>query len=218
MFQVPPASSQAVTYLEGVFPAEALVAEGAGVRLHRQVDPLVPLEVVVPVEGLRAHIALERPLLRGRLAVAPVHAHMGPVGAVVAVSRHGHPRDQRHLPARVANVGHDGAHAARHRVVGVARPRRARRPVAHRRRHARQRRALCHRGEPARRRGRRGGRGLRRRGLRRVRRIRALPLCGRRRVGRVRRRRRPKVSRCRGRGRRRLRGGALRAEDGVLQL
>ena len=123
------------TYLQGVLPAEALFAEGARVRLHRAVDPLVPLEVVVPVERLRADVAFERPFLRGRLAVVPVHAQVVPVRAVPA---HGHARYQRQRPARVADVGHDRACHVRHLVVGVALPRRRRVPVPYRRRcHAR---------------------------------------------------------------------------------
>ncbi len=47
-------------HLQSVLAREALVAVAARERLHRQMYPLVPLQVVIPVEALRALVALER--------------------------------------------------------------------------------------------------------------------------------------------------------------
>ena len=62
------------TYLQSVLPAEALFAVAAWERLDSKVDPLVPLQVVVSVETLRALIALEGTV---RLVGLVVSAQMG---------------------------------------------------------------------------------------------------------------------------------------------
>ena len=60
------------TYLQGVLSREALVAVGARERLDCQVNPLVSLQVVVAVEALRALVALEWSVGRGRLLMRVV--------------------------------------------------------------------------------------------------------------------------------------------------
>ncbi len=137
------------THLQGILPAETLVAEAAGEGLHGQVDALVALEVVVPVEGLGALVALEGPLLLRLLLralavpVALVVVRVGlrhvvrvllvrvrrrqlDVGGGGEVRRQAEPGDaanEAYGPARVADVGHDRASHAE----GVrARPQRAR--------------------------------------------------------------------------------------------
>lgn len=49
--------------LQSIFSREALVAMSAGERLHGQVYPLVPLQVVVAIEALRALVAFEGSLV-----------------------------------------------------------------------------------------------------------------------------------------------------------
>jgi hypothetical protein len=51
-------------YLEGVFTAEALVAPTTWKGLDGEVNALVPLQIVVTVKVLRAHIAFEGPVMR----------------------------------------------------------------------------------------------------------------------------------------------------------
>jgi hypothetical protein len=46
--------------LQSILAREAFTAESAGERLHREMYPLMPLEVVIPAERLRALVALER--------------------------------------------------------------------------------------------------------------------------------------------------------------
>lgn len=50
------------TYLEGVFPGEALVAVSAREGLDGKMDALVSFQIVVAVEALRALVASERTL------------------------------------------------------------------------------------------------------------------------------------------------------------
>ncbi len=52
-----------MSYLERILPREALVAVPTRERLDRKVYPLMPLEIVVAVEALRALIALERSIV-----------------------------------------------------------------------------------------------------------------------------------------------------------
>lgn len=58
------------THLQCVLPREALLAMIARERLDRQMDPLMPLQIVVAVEALRALVALERTIVgRRRLSM-----------------------------------------------------------------------------------------------------------------------------------------------------
>ena len=50
-------------YLERILPREALLTMTAREGLDRQVNPLMPLQVVIAVEALRTLIALERPVV-----------------------------------------------------------------------------------------------------------------------------------------------------------
>jgi len=51
--------------LERILSREALVAMPAREWLHGQVYPLVPLQVMIAIEALRALIASERPVILG---------------------------------------------------------------------------------------------------------------------------------------------------------
>ncbi len=101
------------SYFQGIFPTEALVAVVAGKWLHGQMDPLVPLEVVIPVEGLGARVALERALLLLGLVVVTVPLWYVVVsmrtGPVVAWHAHAcDSADEPHRPTWVPNIRHDG--------------------------------------------------------------------------------------------------------------
>lgn len=98
------------TNLQSVLAREALLAVAARERLHRQVDALVALQVVVPVEALGALVALERTvvlLLLLLLAVVAVHV-LHPTAHLVRVL-HAHAAHEGHLAAGAVYVGHDGA-------------------------------------------------------------------------------------------------------------
>jgi hypothetical protein len=86
--------------------------------LDRQVDALVALQIVVPVEALRALVALEGPvvlLLLLLLAVVSVHVLAAHGVAVL----HVHAPDERHLAAWLVHVGHDGPRHGREAVPVV---------------------------------------------------------------------------------------------------
>lgn len=68
-----PISRSQFTHLQSVLPGEALLAKCARERLHREVNPLMPLQVVIPVEALRALVALERAVLLRVLRSVGVH-------------------------------------------------------------------------------------------------------------------------------------------------
>lgn len=102
-------------YLESILSGEALVAVIAGKRLHGQVNTLMTLEVVVSVEGLRAHVALEGAFLLSGLTVG-VHVVMGskvvPWVAMLHVVQTA--SNKSHLSARVCHVRENGsAHGGR---------------------------------------------------------------------------------------------------------
>lgn len=172
----------ASTNLQSIFPRETLLAVIAREGLDGQVDPLMTLQVVIPIEALRTLITFEGavvgrsglPVSRMMRGMATIHMlHIRQVATVV-------PREkarleiahERHLPARVVDIGHDGP------VHGGKRVRRPRTSIAqlrwlHGRRLARSRwhprrvdsqAALCHRGRSRiRRRIRAGRRGVLRR-------------------------------------------------------
>lgn len=105
------------SYLQRIFARETLVAVTARERLDRQVDPLMTLQVVVPVEALRALIALERAIVRwclvgSRMCLAVDVAHTRRVPAIRESGHHAavvHATDQRELAVRVVNVRKDGS-------------------------------------------------------------------------------------------------------------
>lgn len=77
--------------LESIPPRKALVARRARKGLRGHVDPLVPLQVVVPAEALGAEVALEGAVLLRRLAPNRVLGH----GKLVVVLGPGRGRIQR---------------------------------------------------------------------------------------------------------------------------
>lgn len=103
--------------LQRIFARETLVAVTARERLDRQVDPLMTLQVMVPVEALRALIALERAIVRwclvsSRMCLAVDVAHTRRVPAVRESGHHAavvHATDQRELAVRVVDVRKDGS-------------------------------------------------------------------------------------------------------------
>lgn len=74
------------SYLESILAGEALVAKVAWEGLHGQMDALMPLQVVIPVESHRALVAFEGSLGLGILRVAVHRRHH-----VVTITRHAHP-------------------------------------------------------------------------------------------------------------------------------
>lgn len=97
--------------LERVLSREALVAVVAGERLDSKMDPLMPLQVVVPVETLRALIALERSVVSSRLLmlrVAHEMRHGCRVPAVETWHHRGVASDKCESTVRVLDVGEYG--------------------------------------------------------------------------------------------------------------
>jgi hypothetical protein len=65
-------------------------------RLHSQMNPLVPLQVVIPVEALRTLIALERPVVGAGLLVRRVAQEVRHARCVAAVEARHHARVYTH--------------------------------------------------------------------------------------------------------------------------
>jgi hypothetical protein len=103
------------THLERVFPREALITMSTREWLHRQVNSLMALEIMIPVEALRALVTLERPIVmrwcRLRL-VRIVVVHVLHVGGMPAVEVHKTGRETSHEHWRltwIRKVGKNGA-------------------------------------------------------------------------------------------------------------
>jgi hypothetical protein len=107
------------TYLQRILPRKPLVTIAAPKWLDGQVYPLVPLQVVVPVEGLRALAAFERALglRRWRAPVVDVEMVwvMGRQARMVTVP--GHPWNPADHGQGGARVVHVAEHRARIRAV-----------------------------------------------------------------------------------------------------
>lgn len=95
----------------------------AGKRLHSKVNSFVSLQIVIPVEALRALIAFEGPVIRYRLMmlllwVAVVYV-LGS-GSVTTVELWHHPllhvADHRHWVTGTMYIRHDSALHGRKRV------------------------------------------------------------------------------------------------------
>lgn len=100
------------SYLQCILAGEALVTVTTGEWLDRQMNALVPLEIVVAVEALRALIAFERSVvLRVWLSLGMVSIHMLHMRCVATVvcrhHRRRHATNQSKLAVRVADVGQD---------------------------------------------------------------------------------------------------------------
>lgn len=68
----------------------------------------MPLQVVIPVEGLRAYVAFERSILLAALLSIHMREMMARVRSISW--RHAHSpnsRDERHLSTRIPNIRHD---------------------------------------------------------------------------------------------------------------
>jgi hypothetical protein len=93
--------------LERVFPRETLVAVGAREGLHGEMDSLMPLQVMVPVEALRALVALERTVVCSRLllGMSQERAHAGSMAAIEPVHHTvRHTANERKLAIRVRDI------------------------------------------------------------------------------------------------------------------
>lgn len=53
------------TYLEGILSGETLIAVRAWEGFHGQMDSLMPLQIMISIETLRALVAFERTIGRG---------------------------------------------------------------------------------------------------------------------------------------------------------
>ena len=111
----------------------------AGERLDGKMDPLMPLQIVVPIEALRTLIALERPIVWWRLMLRWVMrvrwrcavVHVLQVGGMSAVKAKRHAVRQRtvdklHLTVRILHVREHWAWkrilmAAERTLIGVRR-------------------------------------------------------------------------------------------------
>lgn len=80
-----------MTNFESVLSREALVTMATRKGLHSQMNALVPLEIVVTVETLRALIALEWPVVLWRLLRWVLGVHLLHRGGVAAVECRHHP-------------------------------------------------------------------------------------------------------------------------------
>lgn len=116
-------SGKVSTYLEGVFPGEALLAMAARERLHRQVDTLMPLEIVIPVEALGALVALEWAVIGRSGSRMTVHVLEARCVAGMESGYHAGHANQLHLPTRTMHVRHDGTREAVGATVATIRPR-----------------------------------------------------------------------------------------------
>ena len=103
------------TYLQRILPAEAFVAMKTGERLNSQMNPLMPLEIVVPVEALRTYVALKGSVVRLRWGMAHEVWHAALMRGVRCVStvepcHHAcvDSANQSQLSVRVVDVGEDG--------------------------------------------------------------------------------------------------------------
>lgn len=63
--------------LEGILAGETLIAVGARERLHRQMNSLVSLQIVISIEALRALVALKRSI--GSLSGHSMRGLVGPI-------------------------------------------------------------------------------------------------------------------------------------------
>jgi hypothetical protein len=103
------------TYLQGILPREALIAVVAGKRLDGEMDPLMPLQVMVAVEALWALIAFERPVVGSGLLVLRVTHEMRHSGCMTTVKSRHHgwmATNQGKSAIGVLNVGKDRGLAA----------------------------------------------------------------------------------------------------------
>lgn len=66
-------SNEQETHLECIFPRKALLAPPAREWFNRKMYPLVPLQIVIPIEALRTLITLERSLVVCWLRLGAIH-------------------------------------------------------------------------------------------------------------------------------------------------
>jgi hypothetical protein len=101
--------------LQGVLARETLVAVVTRERLNSKMYPLMPLQIVVPVEALRTLVALERAVVGSRLLVLRVAHEMRHSGRMARVEAWDHgwvASDQGKAAVWVLDVGEDGGLAA----------------------------------------------------------------------------------------------------------
>jgi hypothetical protein len=137
------------TYLQCVLAREALVTVGARERLHGQVNPLVALQVMIPVEALGALITLEwsigswtRHTMVGYRVSSVEMLGVGDVSTIeTRQNARLHSAHHRHGTIRAVDVGHDGTRHCGERIRRPMLAREAQRRLAARtlKRHARAR-------------------------------------------------------------------------------
>jgi hypothetical protein len=120
-------------YLQRIFPREALLAVIAREGLDGQMNPFMTLQVVISIEALWALITFERAVVQGRglpvslmmRSMTTIHMlHARQMAAIECGEEAGlHVAHERHLPARIVHIGHDGPG---HGGQRVRRPRRTR--------------------------------------------------------------------------------------------
>lgn len=100
-----------LAYLERIFAGEALVAMAAREWLDGQVNSLVTLQIVIPVEALWALIATERSVVWWVGLLRMMSVHLRVLRSAVEVGHHAvlHAvSNERHLSARVVHIREDG--------------------------------------------------------------------------------------------------------------
>ena len=104
------------TYLQGVLARETLVTVVARERLNGKMNPLVPLQVMIAVEALRALVTLERPVIGSWLLMLRMTHKMRHSSRMSTVEPRHHgwmSPDQGKSAIGVLDVGEDGGLAAR---------------------------------------------------------------------------------------------------------
>lgn len=113
-------------YLQSIFPRKALVAVGTRERLYSQMNSFVALEIVIPVETLRALVACEGSvrgwggdtMRRWMPAVQVLRAGDLPAVKPRQQARL-HPTHHGHRSSRTVDIAHDGTI---HSGEGIGRP------------------------------------------------------------------------------------------------
>jgi hypothetical protein len=105
------------TNLQCIFPGEALLAVSAREWFHRQMDPLMSLQIVVSIEGLWTLVTFERSVILLLLLSRVVGVHW--TSHLMRRILHIDPTHQSHLIAWAMHIGHDRASHRRKRVATI---------------------------------------------------------------------------------------------------
>jgi hypothetical protein len=105
------------TNLQCIFPGEALLAVSAREWFHRQMDPLMSLQIVVSIEGLWTLVTFERSVILLLLLSRVVGVHW--TSHLMRRILHVDSTHQSHLIAWAMHIGHDRASHRRKRVATI---------------------------------------------------------------------------------------------------